>query len=256
MSFDGKAFGAEIVGIVKGYLQKELVPIVTRLDALEKAIKDAPQPKDFTGDIEALRADIKAIPAPLEVDEVVRAMPDIVSIVSAEVKNAVEAIAIPSPEKGADGIGLAGAMIDRKGHLIVTMTNGVPTDLGPVVGKDGEPGAAGRDGFNLEDFDAEVMEDGRTVLLSFTGKHMDYKVELGFGVMLYRGVWKEGEYEKGDTVTWGGSLWHCDVAKTSAKPGDADWTLCAKKGRDGKDASILPEKAMGPVRVGVPAKVR
>jgi hypothetical protein len=36
-------------------------------------------------------------------------------------------------------------------------------------------------------------------------------------------------------VTWAGSLWHCDKA-TKNKPGTDDWTLAAKKGRDGKDA--------------------
>jgi hypothetical protein len=30
-------------------------------------------------------------------------------------------------------------------------------------------------------------------------------------VMIYQGVFKSGqEYLPGDTVTWGGSLWHCD----------------------------------------------
>lgn len=38
-------------------------------------------------------------------------------------------------------------------------------------------------------------------------------------VMIYQGVYKSGqEYLPGDTVTWGGSLWHCDE-KTQDKPG-------------------------------------
>ncbi len=56
--------------------------------------------------------------------------------------------------------------------------------------------------------------------------------------MIYRNVFKEGnEYAQGDTVTWGGSLWHCNVP-SSDKPGDGSksWTLAAKKGRDGADA--------------------
>lgn len=57
-------------------------------------------------------------------------------------------------------------------------------------------------------------------------------------VMLYRGVFKSGlDYLPGDTVTWGGSLWHCDT-KTQDKPGEtgsAGWTLAAKRGRDGRD---------------------
>ncbi|EEQ3160684.1 phage portal protein, partial [Escherichia coli] len=54
-------------------------------------------------------------------------------------------------------------------------------------------------------------------------------------VMLYRGVFRIGEtYHPGDTVTWGGSLWHCN-SMTADKPGDAHasgWTLAAKRGRD------------------------
>ncbi|HEL8026079.1 TPA: phage portal protein, partial [Escherichia coli] len=39
-------------------------------------------------------------------------------------------------------------------------------------------------------------------------------------VMLYRGVFSaEKEYQPGDTVTWGGSLWHCD-AVTTDRPDD------------------------------------
>ncbi|WP_108367709.1 phage portal protein [Enterobacter hormaechei] len=57
-------------------------------------------------------------------------------------------------------------------------------------------------------------------------------------VMIYQGVFKSGqEYLPGDTVTWGGSLWHCDE-QTQYKPGEAGskgWTLAAKRGRDGRD---------------------
>ncbi|MDQ2218642.1 phage gp6-like head-tail connector protein [Enterobacter roggenkampii] len=57
-------------------------------------------------------------------------------------------------------------------------------------------------------------------------------------VMIYQGVFKSGnDYLPGDTVTWGGSLWHCDE-QTQDKPGEAGskgWTLAAKRGRDGRD---------------------
>lgn len=61
--------------------------------------------------------------------------------------------------------------------------------------------------------------------------------EIDFPAMIYRGVFSGGDFVPGDTVTWAGSLWHCDEP-TSDKPGEAGskgWTLCAKKGRDGKD---------------------
>ncbi|MFJ3266745.1 hypothetical protein [Serratia liquefaciens] len=61
---------------------------------------------------------------------------------------------------------------------------------------------------------------------------------FGIPVMIYRGVFKaESSYQPGDTVTWGGSLWHCDET-TVDKPGEIGskgWTLATKRGRDGKD---------------------
>ncbi|EOL8995759.1 phage gp6-like head-tail connector protein [Cronobacter sakazakii] len=57
-------------------------------------------------------------------------------------------------------------------------------------------------------------------------------------VMIYKGVFKSGQdYLPGDTVTWGGSLWHCDN-QTQDRPGETGskgWTLATKRGRDGRD---------------------
>jgi hypothetical protein len=63
------------------------------------------------------------------------------------------------------------------------------------------------------------------------------KKAVNLPVMIYRSVFREGEeYERGDTVTWGGSLWHCNE-DTREKPSDGSksWQLAAKRGRDGKD---------------------
>ncbi|EPL6807289.1 phage portal protein [Klebsiella pneumoniae] len=63
------------------------------------------------------------------------------------------------------------------------------------------------------------------------------KKSFDIPTMVYRGVFKSGdEYLPGDTVTWGGSLWHCDE-QTQDKPGETGskgWTLAAKRGRDGR----------------------
>jgi hypothetical protein len=342
MTFDGKAFGKEIVGVVKEYLAKELAPLSARIDAIEKQVREMPAPVDLSEDLAAVKATVDAIkmseipPAPElpDVDALVRSavsaavaelpkpqdgkdadLDEVRRVIADEVKEiraAVEAIepapqfsdiaamvsdavaTIPAPQDGKsvtveevapliasevdkriselprakdgkdgrdgkdgkNGIGLAGALIDRDGELFVTLTNGETKNLGPVVGKDGTPGKDGRDGFSLEEFDATLMDDGRTVLLAFERGDQSFKVELGFPVMLYRGVYKDGEkYERGDTVTWGGSLWHCD-GETADKPGEGakSWTLCAKKGRDGRDGTVKEVKTAQPVRVGVPAR--
>jgi hypothetical protein len=148
---------------------------------------------------------------------------------------------------GTDGLGLAGALIDHEGQLVLTMTDGSVKSLGIIMGKDGrdgdagEPGKDGRDGFSLDDFDVAPAGDGRTVVLSFTRGEITEQFEVKFPVPIYRGVWREKdeagnklEYSPGDLVTWGGSLWHCDE-KTGEKPDAGSWRLAVKKGRDGKD---------------------
>lgn len=150
---------------------------------------------------------------------------------------------------GRDGVGLAGALIGRDGELNVTLSNGEVRNLGPVVGRDGENGKDGErgvDGFSLEDFDVSLKADGRTVELSFVRGDLAFTRELALPTMIYRGAYAEGQtYERGDTVTWGGSLWHCNGGEpqgewsgaTKEKPGEGAkaWTLAAKRGRDGKD---------------------
>lgn len=56
---------------------------------------------------------------------------------------------------------------------------------------------------------------------------------------IYRGVHSEGKpYERGDTVTWAGSLWHCETP-TDERPGEGGaWRLAVKRGRDGKDGVL------------------
>lgn len=38
MSFDGEKFGREVVGIVKDHLERNLSPVIARLDALDARI--------------------------------------------------------------------------------------------------------------------------------------------------------------------------------------------------------------------------
>lgn len=90
----------------------------------------------------------------------------------------------------------------------------------------------------LADIQQEVGDDGRTIttkhilsdgrVIAHTRKTVD---------VIYRGVFKDGgQYERGDTTTWGGSTWHCNES-TADKPieGGKAWTLMTKRGRDGKD---------------------
>lgn len=73
--------------------------------------------------------------------------------------------------------------------------------------------------------------------------------EFSIPAMIYREVWREGDYDVGDVVTWSGSAWHCQ-AKTADKPGtSAAWRLMVKRGADGKDAGSQPSGPSATVRL-------
>lgn len=113
-------------------------------------------------------------------------------------------------------------------------------------GRDGIDGKDGADGLGFDDI--QVEHDGER---GFTLKFIRGERVKTFGVFeipsaIYRGVWREGEFVKGDQATWGGSLWHANT-KTTAKPGtNGDWTLVAKKGNDGKTGPVGPQGPQGP----------
>lgn len=152
---------------------------------------------------------------------------------------------IPAPKNGRDGVGLAAALIDRDGRLVLTLSDGSTHSLGVVVGRDGDPGMPGRDGQDGKDGgrfeEIEVNFDGeRTFSLAFVreGERREFGAFI-VPAAIYRGVWRSGAYEQGDAVTFGGSIFIAKRA-TSAKPetsGD-DWQLAVKRGRDGKDAKV------------------
>jgi hypothetical protein len=164
---------------------------------------------------------------------------DVSALVAEQVVKAVANIPVPRDgtdgKDGADGRGVRSLLIDRNGELVATMDDGETKALGPVIGKDGAPGKDGRDGFGLDDFDCQPIDE-RTIKMTFVRGEVAHSYELQFPVVVYRGVFRDGQdYERGDMVTWAGSLWHCD-SETKDKPGTDSWTLAAKKGRDGKDA--------------------
>ncbi|MFC6197822.1 hypothetical protein [Ponticaulis profundi] len=139
---------------------------------------------------------------------------------------------------------VASCLVDRQGELIVTYSNGDTKSLGVVVGRDGcngadgkdgadgEPGKDGRDGLGFEDLDFEE-KDGRLYAVFRRG---DIVKEARIPGLSYRGVWKTGEYLKGDSVTFGACQWIAND-DTTDKPGDGKgWQLAVRKGRDGRDA--------------------
>jgi hypothetical protein len=83
------------------------------------------------------------------------------------------------------------------------------------------------------------LDDGEFAVKTMLTGGKDHITKFAVPVMVYKGIWKEGAYTKGNTVTTGGSLWHCNK-DTTDKPGTSEaWQLCAKKGTDGRDGKDL-----------------
>lgn len=197
--FDGKAFGEEVVGFVRDYLDREITALKSENEDMKarlKVLEDRPAPEVLKGDPGRDGKD------------------------------------------GSDGRGIRELLIDREGSLIATMDDGSTKNLGPIVGKDGEPGKDGRDGFQLEDFACEVLDDDRTIQFSFRSAEHEHVATLKWPTVIDRGVWSDkGSYARGDGTTWAGSYWIAQ-RDGPGKPDTADggWRLAVKRGRDGKDA--------------------
>lgn len=158
---------------------------------------------------------------------------DVVPLIDAAVAKAVAAL---PPAK--DGVGLAGCMIDRGGNLVLTLTNGEVKGLGVIVGKDGAAGKDGVDGLGFDDLEFVTDDLGRAVAKFRRGDVVKSIVLPG---IVDRGPYRSGEtYQKGDAVSYGGSLWIAQDETFEKPDGGSGWRLAIKKGRDGKDGSIKP----------------
>lgn len=91
----------------------------------------------------------------------------------------------------------------------------------------------------------EVDYDGERGLKIKTTKSSGKQTAKDFSIpaMIYKDVWREGEYEKQDCVTLSGSLWVA-VEATQTRPGESkDWRMVAKKGGTGKSAYDIAKEA-------------
>ena len=161
--FDGAAFGKEMVDIVKGYFERSVAPLLSRLDALEKRepIKglDGSSGKDGADGKDA----DPAVTANLVADEVAKAFgslpvaqdgksvtvedvrPLIEQLVSAAISEAVKGL--PAPKDGADGVSVT---LDDVSPLIeetvAKAVNAIPVPENGKDGRDGRDGTDGKDG--------------------------------------------------------------------------------------------------------------
>ena len=213
-----------VAPVVREHVAASLAGLVVRVAGLAERL-------------EALEGLAAAAPAPLEL-EAVRAM----------VRQELEgwAAEYPAPKDGRDGVD------GKDGPQGPAGRDGLPGLPGRdgADGKAGAPGRDGADGLGVDDF-VEALEDGgRTVVRRYMrGGEVVRETRSTSASLLYRGVWRAGEYLPGDCVTWGGSVW-CAVKATAAKPETSpDWVLTTKRGRDGRDGKDGP-----PGPAGAPGK--
>lgn len=162
---------------------------------------------------------------------------------------------------GSDGIGLAAAIQDADGNLIVTDTKGGAHNVGRVRGvngadgRDGKDGADGlsgkdgpngRDGFGFDDMDLVETDEGFVLRFSREGVAKDFRIP----VPVDRGTFKDGQsYRKGDGVSFGGSFWIAQEDTADKPETGKGWRLAVKRGRDGRDGAPGergPEGKSGP----------
>lgn len=85
-------------------------------------------------------------------------------------------------------------------------------------------------------------------LQTTSGQPVEKKIRVP--AIIDKGVWKSDRgYNKGDGVTYQGSFWIAQES-TEDKPGSKDWRLAVKKGRDGKDGKGLKGDPGAPGRPG------
>lgn len=139
-----------MVGGAKRYVDQALAPLMQRLADAEKRAADAEQKI-----ADVIAKAVAALPRPQDGRSVTAE--DIVPLIEERLPAIVsEAVrAIPVPKDGADGRngtdgvpgkGIAKLLIDAKGNLVATFTDGSTDEVGLIVGKDGSNGRDGADG--------------------------------------------------------------------------------------------------------------
>ena len=106
-------------------------------------------------------------------------------------------------------------------------------ELESRVAEKGEAGPAGASGDGIASVGITQGTDERDFTITIL-QTSGVKTESTFHlpVIIYRQVWRDGEYTQGDVVTHSGSAWHCQLERTTEKPGTSEaWRLMVKTGR-------------------------
>lgn len=229
----------KFIGEIQEYIRRATKPLSDKVKQLETDNSELKTLLEQKPDYDSIVADVlKQIPTPENGKDGKDADPELIKEL---VDKAVSEIHIPEPKHGEDGrdaldLEILQEINEDKSYPRNTYAKhngGLFRSFEKTHGLRGWECIV--DG--VTDIELE-QQDERTFLLSskFASGKTNQKA-FSVPVLIYRGVFKPGEYKTGDTATWGGSLWYCNE-DTSDKPGEVGskgWTLAAKRGRDGKD---------------------
>lgn len=267
---DPVEFGKQMAAIVR----EATAPMLARIDALEKQISDIPSGIDVDAVAKSAAALIPAHADPeIDVDAIAKAAAELIptpkygadadmNALKSHLEDLVKEL--PAPKDGTDG--KDADMAELKLHLaeLVKHVNlPAPPSVDEVAAVferrfsdltlswerqardtferavDRMPAPKdGRDALPLESFDLSLAEDGRTVTVKMQAGDKVLEKSLKIASVIDRGAYKsQSEYECGDAVTHGGSLWIAQQDSPEGAPGmgGKGWRLAVKKGRDGKD---------------------
>ena len=243
----------ELVDIIKVYVAAELAKLdkgeIAKQAAALVQVPEAP-------DIDAIVARVTKQIAP----------PETVELDVNEIVDKVAAM-IPVPKDGKDGADGKDGIDGKDGVDGVDGTDGIDGK----DGKDAEPVSEAaiadavaarferrfsdlvlswerqaRDGVERAIDKMPAPKDGKDAVpiesLEITQDERDITIKLGdvertirLDTILDRGVWEQRKYEKGDAVSYGGSLWIAQQDTEDAPGTSKAWRLAVKRGRDGKD---------------------
>jgi hypothetical protein len=247
---------------------RELTKTLTKAH-VEKAVAAIPKPKDGKDADEAtvrrlVREAVAAIPKPKDGKDVDQAAVE--RRIDDAITKAVAALPAPRDGKDVDYVALRGIVLEVVSQTVDAIP--APKDgrdaaeldvLAEIDAKRSYPRgtwARHRGGLWRAVGDTADMRGWECIINGVDAIEIEQKDERRFTVMLSqsdgkqvlrefvvpvvldRGVWVEGtaDYEKGDAVSWGGSIFIAQVDKPTDQPGTSkQWRLSVKRGRDGKD---------------------
>jgi len=244
---DIEKFAAAVAPAVRASVERATAPLLERIAALEA--RELPQPlkgdpgQDGRDGIDGKSVTLEDV-APMIAEAVAKAVATIPTPTNGtDGKDGVDG---RDGRDGADGASVsvedvesmvegrvAGWALDFERRAQGVLERAIDRIPKPADGRDGRDGV---DGLGFDDL--SVKHDGeRSLTLAFSRADVCKEFRVDLPVVIDRGVYKaESDYQRGDAVTWGGSLWIAQKDSPESKPGMGDgWRLAVKKGRDGKD---------------------